>query len=85
MKLKSIFKLKNYINKLKSAKKKLNVNRLISEEFIPVDLDKIWKTEINNNFRQRRVIVFYKIVSFSIEKKKNVFRSNSNKIYIFIT
>jgi len=83
MKLKSIFKPKNYINKLKSAKKKLNVNRLISEEFIRIDLDKIWKTDINNNFRQRRVIVFYKIVSFSIEKKKNVFHSNN--IYIFIT
>ena len=29
------------------------------------------------------MIVFYKIVSFSIEKKKNVF--HSDKIYIFIT
>ncbi len=82
MKLKSIFRPK-LCKEEKSVKKKLTVNRLISEEFISADLNKIWKTDINNNFRQRRVIVFYKIVSFSMEKKKNVF--HSNKIYIFIT
>ena len=43
MKITNIFKQKNYINKIKSIKKKLIVNRLISEEFISVDLDKIWK------------------------------------------
>lgn len=52
MKLKSIFEQKNYIKKIKSVKKKLTVNRLISEEFIPVDIDKIWEIDIDNNFNK---------------------------------
>jgi len=52
IKLKKHIQAKNYISKIKSVKKKLTVNRLISEEFISVDLDKIWEIYINNYFNK---------------------------------
>lgn len=71
MKLKSIFEQKNYIKKIKSVKKKSTVNRLISEEFISVDLDKIWKIDINNYFNKSSFfdISKYNVFVISIDLK----------------
>lgn len=54
MKIKSLFKPKIYINKIKTFKKRLTVSKLIKEEFSTVDLGKIWK--IDDNIKAKNLI-----------------------------